>query len=145
VGFNPVVATGWSWRPVGLMLVVTGLVGACAVAIAFALYFGASGNPLFTIFPLVIALVIAAPAGAAAASAGWIGSFVGAKARRPALGALVGAMALAGAEASLILLPLDAFTEWVIGFGVIGTAVAAIVFFFEVRWHRAANEVRVPA
>jgi hypothetical protein len=145
VGFNPVVATGWSWRPVGLMLVLTGLVGGVAAAIAVALWFGSSGNPTLAIFVLVIALAIAAPAGAAAASAGWIGWFVGAKASRPALGALVGAMALAGAEASLILLPLDEFTEWVIGFGVIGTAVAAIVFFFEVRWHRAANEVRVPA
>jgi len=145
VGFNPVVATGWSWRPVGLLLVMTGLVGAAAVAIAVSLWFGASGNPLLAVVVLVVGLAIAAPAGALAASAGWIGWFVGARANRPALGALVGAMALAGAEASLILLPLDEFTELVIGFGVIGTAVAAIVFFFEVRWHRAANEVRVPA
>lgn len=145
MAFNPLASTKWPGRPVWLLIGVTGLAGAVAVVLGFCVYFLLIGAGLYIWAVLVIGLLAAVPAGIAVSTAGSIGWLVGRMLNRPAAGALVAALVVALAEASLLLLSLDGFSEMIISIAVGGTALAAIVFFFEVRWHRAARAVPVEA
>lgn len=138
--------------PLWLVLLLTGVTGAVAVLVLYYLYFVIQGAAMGLADPfgsllivLVFGLFIAGPAGVLVSLGGIAGAAVGRSIDRRALGAAVGALVVTIVPPLLLMLTGSQLLAGVDVFLIIGGALAALVFFFEARWHHAATETPVAA